>query len=74
MKMFITRIGEGSKVIVDGDIRQSDLNANSGLMTLIQIIDRYEMDVPVIDFKEDDIVRSDLCRQFIVNWTDYENV
>jgi phosphate starvation-inducible PhoH-like protein len=73
MKMFLTRIGEGSKVIVNGDVRQSDLNTNSGLMTAIDIIDKFDMDVPVIDFQSDDIVRSDLCKQFIINWTEYEH-
>lgn len=73
MKMFVTRIGQNSKVVVNGDIRQSDLTSASGLMTLIEIIDRYNMDVPVIDFKADDIVRSDLCREFIVNWMEYEH-
>jgi phosphate starvation-inducible PhoH-like protein len=73
MKMFLTRIGEGSKVVVNGDVRQSDLHSNSGLMTAIDIIDKFDMDVPVIDFQSDDIVRSDLCKQFIINWTEYEH-
>jgi phosphate starvation-inducible PhoH-like protein len=73
MKCFITRIGENTKVLINGDVRQSDLYGSSGLMTLIEVVDRYNMDVPVIDFQSDDIVRSDLCKQFIINWTEYEH-
>jgi phosphate starvation-inducible PhoH-like protein len=73
MKMAVTRIGEGSTYVVNGDISQSDLRHTSGLHTLLEIIDRYRMDVPVIEFFVDDIVRGGLCRQFIVAWDAYEN-
>ena len=44
MKMFLTRIGEGSKTIITGDITQIDLNVrnNSGLLHIISILDDIE--------------------------------
>lgn len=71
MKMFVTRIGN-AKVCVNGDILQSDLKNKSGLRTVIDIIKTYGMDVPVIEFQEDDIVRGELCKQWILNFMDYE--
>jgi len=70
MKMFTTRLGMNTTTVVNGDIRQSDLKSNSGLAALIDIT--WDMEIPWIDFDEDDIVRSDLCKEFIVRWMEYE--
>lgn len=61
MKMFLTRQGEGSKIIVNGDISQSDLPGDSGLKTVLHLIKKHGMQIPIIEFGLDDIVRSDLC-------------
>lgn len=66
MKMFLTRIGSGSKVVINGDIRQSDIREASGLSKIIHMAKKYNMNVPVIEFGIDDIVRSDICREWIV--------
>lgn len=70
MKMFTTRLGQGTTTVVNGDVRQSDLKENSGLSALVDIT--WDMDIPWIDFDEDDIVRSELCKEFIVRWMEYE--
>ena len=62
IKMFLTRIGEGSKVIVNGDIRQTDLEGESGLASVLNIIRRYKVNVPVIEFTNEDVVRSGVCK------------
>lgn len=67
MKMFLTRIGSAS-VVVNGDVMQSDLKSYSGLRTVLDLIERYEMDIPVIEFQEEDIIRGGLCREWIVNF------
>ena len=72
MKMFVTRIGD-AQVIANGDVLQSDLKQTSGLSTAIDIINKYHMDVPVIEFQEEDIIRGDLCREWIINWMSWEN-
>ena len=61
MKMFLTRQGEGSQIVVNGDISQSDLPGDSGLKTVLKLIKKHNMQIPIIEFGLDDIVRSDLC-------------
>lgn len=64
MKLFLTRIGENSKIIVDGDTDQVDVRCDNGLSDAI-----YRMsgvpDVAMIEFTEDDIVRHDIVRHII---------
>jgi phosphate starvation-inducible PhoH-like protein len=68
MKMFLTRIGKGCKVVINGDIRQSDINGQSGLSKILHLAKKYQLPVPVIEFGVDDIVRSDICKQWILAW------
>ena len=73
IKMFLTRIGNQCKVVVNGDVRQSDLNQQSGLSKVLHMVKKYHMNIPVIEFGVDDIVRSDICRDWIVAF-DKENL
>lgn len=66
MKMFLTRIGQNCKVVINGDIRQSDISSLSGLAKIIQLVKDNDMPVPIIEFGVDDIVRSDVCKQWII--------
>ena len=66
MKMFLTRVGQNVTVILNGDIQQSDLNETSGLSKAIHLAKKHMIPVPVIEFGVDDIVRSDLCKQWII--------
>ena len=66
MKMFLTRVGHNCKVVVNGDIKQSDINMQSGLSKIIHLAKKNNMAVPVIEFGIDDIVRSDICKQWII--------
>jgi phosphate starvation-inducible PhoH-like protein len=70
MMMFITRIGENCKVVINGDVRQSDIKEQSGLSKIIHLVKKYNMDIPVIEFGIDDIVRSDRTKQWIVAMTE----
>ena len=70
MKMFLTRIGEGTKVVINGDIKQSDIKEQSGLSKIIHLAKKYHMDVPVIEFGIDDIVRSEICKQWLIVFED----
>jgi phosphate starvation-inducible protein PhoH and related proteins len=65
MKMFLTRIGKYSKVVINGDIKQSDIKGTSGLRKIIDLIDKRDLPVPVVEFTIDDIVRSDICAMWI---------
>lgn len=63
MKLFLTRIGENTTVIINGDVLQCDLPSHkeSGLVDLLRRIETKEVDVPVIKFSRSDCVRSDVC-------------
>jgi len=65
MKMFLTRIGRNSQVVINGDISQSDLKEASGLYTVLSMIKKYKMEIPHIEFTVDDIVRSNICAAWI---------
>lgn len=65
IKMFLTRIGEYSQVVVNGDIKQSDLKTNSGLKVVLDLIKEKNLPIPVIEFTLDDIVRSGICAMWV---------
>lgn len=66
IKMFLTRIGQNCKVVINGDIRQSDVQQQSGLSKIIHLAKKFNMDVPIIEFGVEDIVRSDICKNWII--------
>lgn len=65
IKMLLTRVGEGSTIVLNGDIQQSDLKGQSGLAKVIHLSKKYMLDVPVIEFGIDDIVRSGICAEWV---------
>ncbi len=66
MKMFLTRLGEGSRMIVTGDPSQIDLPAGqkSGLVEAAAILDGVQ-GIGRIQFKHQDVVRHDLVRRIV---------
>jgi phosphate starvation-inducible PhoH-like protein len=64
MKMFLTRIGENCKVIVNGDIEQSDIHGLSGLEDAVNRL-RGVKGIGIAEFSEDDIVRSEIIKSVI---------
>ncbi len=66
IKMFLTRVGKGCKVVINGDIKQSDISGQSGLSKILHLAKKYNLPVPVIEFGVDDIVRSDICKAWII--------
>jgi phosphate starvation-inducible PhoH-like protein len=64
LKMILSRIGKNCKIIISGDHEQSDIN-NSGLLDATQRLEHIE-DIEVVRFRDDDIVRSKLCKQIIM--------
>ncbi|HZZ80468.1 MAG TPA: PhoH family protein [Gemmataceae bacterium] len=71
MKMFLTRMGNGSKIIVTGDITQVDLprETRSGLIDAIHRLDHVE-GVAVIYLNEHDIVRHPLVQRIVRAYED----
>jgi len=66
MKMFLTRLGEGSRMIVTGDPSQTDLehNQRSGLIDAYTRLRGFQ-DVGVVEFGRQDIVRHPLVEQIV---------
>jgi phosphate starvation-inducible protein PhoH and related proteins len=65
LKMLLTRVGEGSTIVLNGDVQQSDLKEADGLSKVIHLAKKHLLPVPVIEFGLDDIVRSDICAQWV---------
>lgn len=76
LNSIFTRIGENTKIIFCGDVRQTDLGQKktdqSGLGKFMQVIDHMEDDFFYIDFEVDDIVRSELVKKFIIATVEWE--
>ncbi len=66
MKMFITRLGFGSKMVINGDLTQIDLprGKKSGLRVAIEILDGVK-DLAFIYLQQSDVVRHTLVQQII---------
>lgn len=64
LKMFLTRIGENCRVVVNGDIRQSDIGSKSGLQDAVDRLGHLDS-VYVHQFEHEDIVRSGLVKDII---------
>jgi phosphate starvation-inducible PhoH-like protein len=66
MKMFLTRLGEGSRMIVNGDPSQTDLphGEKSGLSEAVALLARLE-GVGHVVFRAGDVVRHDLVRRIV---------
>jgi phosphate starvation-inducible protein PhoH and related proteins len=73
MKMFLTRLGFGSKVVVTGDITQIDLpgGARSGLKSAIDILDDVD-DIHIAELTSVDVVRHRLVSEIVDAYARYE--
>jgi phosphate starvation-inducible PhoH-like protein len=65
LKMLLTRVGEESTIVLNGDVQQSDLKEADGLSKVIHLAKKYMLPVPIIEFGVDDIVRSDICADWV---------
>ncbi len=74
MKMFLTRIGFGSKVVITGDITQIDLpkKEHSGLIEAVEILKGIE-GISFVWFKEEDVVRHPIVAKIIKAYEEREN-
>lgn len=69
MKMFLTRIGERSRVVINGDTEQSDIHDRSGLREAAYCLDGLD-DVYIHEFVAADVVRSDLVRRILERYSE----
>ena len=73
MKMFLTRLGAGSKAVVTGDLTQTDLpdRTKSGLAVAVKVLEGVE-DIAVHAFSDRDVVRHQLVQRIIRAYEKYE--
>ena len=65
LKMLLTRVGEGTTIVLNGDVQQSDLKEADGLSKVIHLAKKHMLPVPVIEFDVDDIIRSDITAMWV---------
>lgn len=73
MKMFLTRLGFNSKMVITGDVTQIDLpdGKRSGLVEVIKILKNVE-DIESITFNDKDVVRHRLVQDIVKAYAKYE--
>lgn len=73
MKMFLTRIGFGSKAVITGDATQKDLapGAKSGLDVALHVLKNIE-DIGICELTSKDVVRHPLVQRIVQAYDDYE--
>ena len=74
MKMFLTRIGFGSKVVVTGDATQKDLPSGqvSGLDVAVSVVKNID-DISICNLTSKDVVRHPLVQKIVKAYEEYEN-
>jgi len=72
MKMVLTRLGYGSRAVVNGDLGQIDLpkTSTSGLKNILEVLDK-ESDIGITHFDSQDVVRHPLVRKIINAYRKY---
>lgn len=64
MRMFLTRFGENVKVVVTGDLSQSDIPGTNGLKWAIEKLDKCSS-IHIVRYNNSDVVRSALVREIL---------
>lgn len=74
MKMFLTRIGFGSKAVITGDATQKDLapGTKSGLDVALQVLKNIE-DIGICELTSKDVVRHPLVQKIVKAYDDFES-
>jgi phosphate starvation-inducible PhoH-like protein len=72
IKMFLTRLGFNSKMVVTGDITQIDLpkDQRSGLVVIGEILERVE-GIEFVRFGSEDVVRHKLVQRIVAAYNEY---
>ena len=68
LSMLVTRMGENSKMIMCGDDRQDMLSSRKDVTGWYEIMDIFDImpSVAIVEYTQEDIVRSDIVREFII--------
>ena len=66
MRLLLSRIGDGTIIVVNGDSTQSDIHGPNGLDYIIRVTREQNLPARIVTLTKDDIVRSDLCQVFVI--------
>jgi len=74
MKMFLTRLGEGSRMAITGDLSQVDLplGARSGLRDALEVLDKVP-EANIVRFNDGDVVRHPLVTRIVRAYNAFDN-
>jgi phosphate starvation-inducible PhoH-like protein len=64
LKLFLTRTGDGTQIIVCGDMDQVDI-PDTGLERVVNMIDEFDLTPDVIEFDDADVVRSPAAKEWV---------
>jgi len=73
MELLLTRLGEGSRLVASGDLRQSDIGKQSGLKVAIDLIKKHQIPCGLVEFTNEDVVRSELCKMWVRAFDGHSN-
>lgn len=67
MKMLLTRIGENSRMVINGDLSQKDITGYSGLEDFLQIMQnkKYDESIGIISLNYSDVKRSEIVKRIL---------
>jgi phosphate starvation-inducible PhoH-like protein len=68
LKMLLSRIGKNCKIVLSGDPKQTDIQ-DSGLLDAVKRLESLQ-GIEVVRFRDEDIVRSAMCKQVILAYND----
>lgn len=75
LQMIVTRMGQHSKLVLCGDVEQvSPYFKNSGLAEFRKMCLHLDLPIHTVEFTEEDILRSDLCKQFMIGFNKWNNL
>jgi phosphate starvation-inducible PhoH-like protein len=71
MKMLVTRLGDNSRIVITGDLNQSDIKTENGLNDIIKKINNFNLHntsakgINIVEFTSNDIERSEIVKTII---------
>jgi phosphate starvation-inducible PhoH-like protein len=65
LRLFLTRTGEGSRVVIEGDLKQKDID-NSGYATILKMVARHRISAKIIAFEEEHVVRDRRVKEWVI--------
>lgn len=72
MKMLLTRLGQGSQMVITGDLQQADRPSNNGLLEFLQLFNEFNDNrhVDICHFTANDIERHDAVKEILAIYGD----